>query len=113
MSPVNLHAHFEMSGNCCTNCCRSGLSEDQKLYVNKRYELEKWDKKKANAESIQKTASRLDSMIREKIPGSDVDKEVTYELINSKLKLEIEKRPITKRDLVAIIQAIQEVHNDS
>lgn len=112
MTPIKVEAHFDFTGacsSCCTRCC----SDDTPLYVNKNLEIERWQHRKANSESFQRTATRVDLLIKEKLPGNGIDKDIAYELVTSRLQLELGKRPITKRDLAAIVQAIQEVHNGS
>ena len=112
MPPINIHNEFEFSGDCCTSCCARCCSDTKPLYVNKQLELESWSRTKANAESLTRTASRVDMLIKDKLSASGVDKDIAYMLVSDKLQIELGKRPITKRDLIAIIKTIQNVHED-
>lgn len=112
MPPINVHAYFDFT-NSCYGCCTSCCSETKQLYVNKHMQIEPWSKHKANAQSLERTATRVDLLMRDKIAETSIDKDVAYELVASKLQLELGKRPITKKDLAAILTAIQEVHDET
>jgi len=113
MPPIDVQAHFDFSNACtCNGCCTRCCSDTKPLYVNKHLQIEPWSKRKADASSLERTASRVDMLIRDKLPEVGVDKDIAHELVHSKMQLELGKRPITKRDLAAIIMAIQEVHSE-
>jgi len=110
MTPINVHNEFDFS-NACTGCCTRCCSDTTPLYVNKNLEIERWNRRRANSESYKRTATRVDLIIKEMLPGQGIEKDVAYEIVSSKLNLELDKRPLTKKDLVAIINTIKKVHN--